>query len=357
MLFTVYRYETPIQLLMSGYLKGDTRIYNNPSILQGENPQDHKTSGNILGQNLKEIDKVLDDGISSAKNTNQKKTRNMIRKQVSGEIRATMHQSFHHSTKNQYKSAMYSGFISQDLVLQNEFAGKENLFTKECKKNAFEIIMKFHSNEKIRSKQVLEQTMNQILIMESEEKPGIWTMIKNLFNKELRLAFIVCLMLNLANELTGASYFGYYSKTILTEVGLDGGLWTGISGWVVLLSCFIGLATVEKTGRLTILILGLFFQMMSFYVMSFATYYQWPWTCGITFLFWNMVSYGGLYIVYYAYICETVPPIAIGIGFTFQYGCRTILAEVWPIMMKHMSNSQIFSLFSFVGLLLLIFFF
>jgi Na+/melibiose symporter-like transporter len=149
-------------------------------------------------------------------------------------------------------------------------------------------------------------------------------MIGQLFGPELRLAFLVCLMLNLANEFTGASFFGYYSTDIFNELGLDGGLWTGISGWIVLGSCVFGLSMVEKTGRLPILMIGVFLQMMSFYVMAFTFYYKWAYACVGTFLFWNFFSYGGLYIVYYAYICETVPPIAVGIGFTFQYGIRTI---------------------------------
>ena len=158
-----------------------------------------------------------------------------------------------HGTSKLYKSVVFPSFISQDVVLAHEFAGKENLFNEESKEKAYKVILKFHANEKIRSKQVLEQTMNQILIMEAEDKPGIWSMIKKLFGKELRLAFLVCLMLNLSNELTGASFFGYYSTEIFNKLGLDGGLWTGISGWIVLASCFIGLTMVEKTGRLTIL--------------------------------------------------------------------------------------------------------
>ena len=83
--------------------------------------------------------------------------------------------------------------------------------------------------------------------------------------------------------------------------------------------------------------------------MAFFCYLEWAHAVVSVFLFWNFVSYGGLYIVYYAYICETVPPIAIGIGFTFQYGCRTVLAEIWPIMFRNMTQGAIFALFSIIG--------
>lgn len=157
-------------------------------------------------------------------------------------------------------------------------------------------------------------------------------------------------MLNLANELTGASFFGYYSTKIFDKVDGNGSFWTAVSGFLVFFANFIGLLSVEKIGRKSLLMIGVFLQMLCFFFMALGFNLNWQTVCISAFLMWNVCSYGGLYIVYYAYICETVPPIAIGYGFTFQYGCRTVLALIWPVMINGLSDEVIFAIFCVVVL-------
>ena len=85
--------------------------------------------------------------------------------------------------------------------------------------------------------------------------------------------------MNFGQELTGSSFFGYYSTKILAKLNIDGGFWTGVTGFCVFFTTFPGLYLVNKSGRLTVLLSSFICIILSFYGMAVSFYMQWSYIC------------------------------------------------------------------------------
>jgi len=143
--------------------------------------------------------------------------------------------------------------------------------------------------------------------------------------------------LQTAQQLSGITFFLYYSTKIFNSIGVDGQTANLVFAFGMLFGGVLCMFTLNKLGRKVNIVGGCFCQALSFYAL-----YAMKVTNCFTMLYpvciFYIVAYSiGLGGTSYAFGAEILPPTGVGLTITVQWLWSAVIgeftpffADVWP---------------------------
>ena len=176
-----------------------------------------------------------------------------------------------------------------------------------------------------------------------------------MFNPRYRFRFMVVVVLNIAQQLSGINYLIFLSTQLFDEISGNGNTMTLFIGAMNVLGGVVGIFTISKFGRRFNMIAGVLVQIFGFSMLILGYQYKLN-IVSIIAVFSYMMSFavglGGTMTIFCA---EILPAAGVGIGGSIQWMFASILGKVLPIL--NISVGPVWILSFFIAMMVLTVFF
>ena len=154
-----------------------------------------------------------------------------------------------------------------------------------------------------------------------------------MFSAYYRKRFLLAIIINVGQQVSGINFFILYSTKIFNDVNPGSGqVITVMQSITNFLCSFLALYTSRNFGRKSNLIFGVLIQAFSLWFLNFAYSFQLYWLMAVPVMLFVGAFSVGLGGTLYLYCSEIVPSSGLGVAMFCQWIFTALVSKYVPIL-------------------------